>query len=572
MERAPPLCILLDVGFFTYSIGGLFMLKNRSLIKRSKIFLTYSDYTGQPALDTQEIEKRIQNIDVTNALLIATQLLYNRNPKAEKEIKNVLAAIYFNHKNRGMTIEEMQKAVLFAEQPVFNLYKWLIAYGQDVNGVTEVAQDDVLKVTEILLATNDKLHDESTFDPAIYLVQNLVFNHQRNIGLDLQRAFFIYTVLAKQSHLFKPREFVDFNVDFKNKYGYSIEEFLATIFSLATIPQQADTHFARARLYNYENFFKDSHLNAVGPKIAREISNTVPGLKAWAQNSLVETWNYSELLKYPLIELTKDHFMTFGLKALQNMIFLGLFHRIRDCYPQADTTFLTFFGRPFEKYIELLTAQALNEHAARKKSLPYVLIEEFDYGVKSETLSSDLYIRLGENLIIVEVKGARLTAGTAFTGGKAAMERDLKKIFVNPIKQANTRYKEILQSPHAEKFSGVKNVYIIAVAVDNFPKEASFYNQVREELNNILAPEVKGYFNFSVEEYEHFCYLLTKRKPIFRVLNNYFQSNDLLPFYNFLDQSSIPIERTAWLNEQLQFSFEKIRDLSFPKTKIPNET
>ncbi|WP_456272641.1 hypothetical protein [Bacillus sp. AK031] len=547
------------------------MLKNRSLIKRSKVFLTYSDFTGRPPLDNQEIANRIQNIDVNNALLIATQLLYNRNFEVEQELKKILAAIFINHKNGALKIEELQNSVLFADQPVFNLYKWLLAYGQEVSGITEVLQDDLFNLTELLLVTNDKLHDESTFDPAIFIVQNLVFNNQRNFGLDLQRAFFIYTDLAKQSSFFKPNEFVDFNKDFNNKYGYTIEVFLATIFSLATIPQQGEVHFNRARLYNYENFFRDSHLNVVGPKISRELSNTVQGLKTWAQSSLQETWNYSELLKYPLIELKKDHFMTFGLKALQNMIFLGLFHRIRDCYPQSDTRFLTFFGRPFEKYIELITDQALKEHAGRKRKLPYHLIEEFDYGVKSPKLSSDVYIRLGENLIIVEVKGARLTAGTSFTGDKDAIERDLKKIFIAPIKQANTTFKEILNSAHAEKFCGVKNVYIIAVAVDNFPKEASFYNQVREDLNKSLSSEVKGYFNFSVEEYEHFCYLLTKRKPIFRVLDNYFQSNDLLPFYNFLEQSSIPIRRTAWLEEQLQNSFVKIKNLSFPKTKNPNE-
>ena len=104
---------------------------------------------------------------------------------------------------------------------------------------------------------------------------------------------------------------------------------------------------------------------------------------------------------------------------------------IRDCYPDDDSRAMAFFGRLFEHYIQTLTEEStkINE---------YNYIKEFSYtSGRNRKLSSDSYIRKGNNLLAIEAKG--------FSVLQICMTRNKNVEFLKTLtkkwKKAQTLYK-----------------------------------------------------------------------------------------------------------------------------------
>ncbi|MFJ7731898.1 hypothetical protein ACIQXF_08385 [Lysinibacillus sp. NPDC097231] len=526
-----------------------------AIAKAAKPFMTFEQIFGREPIKEQIIDS-IKSLNLKKTLILVSQFAAMEKNAAEY-LKNSYLGSFSNI--LGINTEKNKDEVLFASQAILNLYKWLLAYGQESTLNEEIKEEDIFNTINLFLKVSDFLPKH--IEPDDFLLQVLSFSKHTNLGNELARAFFIYSELSKQQELYKEKEFLDINSDFVNFYGYSIEQYLAVNFALLTLVLPQRVSFSTTWVKNKNEFFKNTELKHIAPKIIDDLSINITEAQKWASSTIDNSWNYLKLQELPLLKLNSDEFIPFNYDILSNGIFDGLYHRIRGCYPEKDRRFLTFFGRPFEKYIDLILKEAI-----QNSRFDYEYIEEFDYGTKSPSLSSDFYLRLNEDLIIIEAKGARPTVNSSINADKESIKKDLKKLFIDPIIQADKAYQNILNSSFSNKFKGVQNIYIISVNINNFPSVPSFYEEVDETLKESLSDKVKGYFNFSITDIEAMCYLISrkgKKPPIFKYLKNKFESSDIQSFTWFLEHSNIPIKRGIWINEQLYNSYKKIYEMSF---------
>ncbi|WP_440970353.1 hypothetical protein ACSS6N_25145 [Peribacillus frigoritolerans] len=529
--------------------------KYGAFAKAARPFITYQQVYGiEPIKD--EVINSIKSLNLENILILVSQFSAIEEYQANK-IKHIYLDTIRNFFGRNTEINKDE--VIFAPQSILYLYKWLLAYGQESKLIEEFQKKDVVNTIQLSLQVSDFLPKNIEIDD--FLLHVLSFSKHTNIGNELARAYFIYCELAKERNLYIEKEFVDINEDFINFYGYSIEQYLAVNFALLNLVLPQKIPLSRSWVKNKNKLFKNTELKKIAPKIIDDLSINISEAKEWAKSTIDNSWDYLKIQQFPLLKLNSDEFIPFNYDVLSNGIFDGLYHRIRGCYSKEDKRFLDFFGRPFEKYIEIILKKAI-----QNSRFKYEYIEEFDYGTKSQALSSDFYLRLNEDLIIIEAKGTRPTVNSSIKGDKKAIKNDLQKLFIDPILQADKTYQNILNSSFSDKFYGVQNLYIISVNLNSFPSVPSFYEEVDEILKESLSNNVKGYFNFSITDIEALCYLISrkaKKPPIFRYLENKFKSSEIQSFTWFLEHSSIPLKRSHWINEQLYYSFKKIYEMSF---------
>ncbi|MCA4157719.1 hypothetical protein [Priestia megaterium] len=522
--------------------------------KAAKPFMTYSQIFGiEPNKD--EVISSIEKSNLEKMLVILSQFCA-LDKNTTENVKN--AYLNFFKETFGMNINKNRDEILFAPQATLYMFKWLLAHGKTSNNIGEIIPLDITATLSLHLKIADFLPKEIEVDDFLFHV--LSFTKQSNDGDELARAFYIYTELAKQNELYGEKEFVDFNAQFQQKNGYTIEQYIAVTFALLTLVLPQKVPFDNSWIKHKNKFFGTTKLKDVAPKIIEDMALSMQEAKQFSKDTINNSWDYLKFLEKPLLKLNEEEFIPFNYDVLSNGLFHGLFHKIRNCYDAKDQRFLDFFGRPFEKYIEIIVRKALET-----SRLNYEYIPEFDYGKKERKLSSDLYLRLNKDLIIIEAKSARPTINATVQGDKESIEKDLNKLYVKPILQADKAFKEILGSDHSYKFEGVENIYIIAVNINNFPSIPSFYEKVDKSLEGKLHPNVKGYFNFSIADVEAMCYLISrkgKKPPIFKILNNKFNSPEVQSFSWFLEHSHIPIKRSPWVRDQLLKSNEKIYEMS----------
>jgi hypothetical protein len=529
--------------------------KYSAYARAAKPFMTYQQVFGtHPAKD--KVINAIESSDLERMLVLTSQFA-----SMDQSIVNRIKYTFLDAVNKyfGKNTKTNQDEILFASQAILNFYKWLLAYGKHSKVSREIQQEDVILAINLFLEVSDFLPKD--IDPDNFLLQVLSFSKHTNLGNDLARAFYIYAKLSKQENIYQEKEFVDINRDFANHYGYTIEQYLAVNFALMNLVLPQRVPLTNSWKKSIKNIFRNTQLDTIGPRIIEDLSISIDEAKDWSYATINNSWDFLKIQQYPLLKLNSEEFIPFNYDALSNGIFDGLFYRIRECYPASDKKFLDFFGRPFEKYIEQIIMEAI-----RSSRYCYEYIEEFDYGEKSQSLSSDFYLRLNEDLIIIEAKGTRLTVNSSIKADNKAIRKDLEKLFIDPIIQADKTYQNIMNSKFANRFKGIKNIYIISVNINNFPSVPSFYEVADEKLKSRLSNRIKGYFNFSITDIEAMCYLISRKgkKPsIFKYLKRKFDSPDIQSFSWFMEHSSIPIRRSRWVNQQLYKSYEAIYKMSF---------
>ena len=189
-------------------------------------------------------------------------------------------------------------------------------------------------------------------------------------------------------------------------------------------------------------------------KLIEILSQQAIDLKKWAVESKDEEWNFSKFFEFPFIKDNKENYISISDITLRNAFFEKIYWLIRDCYPPNDSRAMAFFGRLFEKYVQELTESVSQDE--------YMYIKEFVYG-NTKKKSSDAYIRKDDNLLVIEVKGFSVLL-ECMTKNKN-IQKNLKKIFINPIIQADTCLAQVINEK--QEFKGIHEAYIISVTMDN---------------------------------------------------------------------------------------------------------
>lgn len=455
----------------------------------------------------------------------------SNNEINQRYIMEEFISLLRKHKFSESKINELNKRVIFSPQGLLHLWKWLFAYGDESRLNFEVDVELGLKTLIYhCLITSDHLYLKD-IDLKYQMVSNASFNLQEDVGASIARTAYIYFILAQDKTLYEKKEFIDINSDFETKYGYTIKEYLAILFGfIAVFMKRGD--IGQNWVKNIDLIFSDTKLANKATTIISPLIINFHEAKNWSINTLDSTWDFSLFKQKPLFIIDNKNIMPISLKVLYEQVFIGLFHKIRQCYDENDKRFLSFFGRPFEKYIERVTANSIS-----LSKLPFVIIPEFNYGKDSSKRSPDMMVRLGDKLLAVEAKSHRMTIRSQIEMNPDGIERDINKMIIKPIKQVHDKVKELMENKHSQ-LVGVKEVYLMVVNLGDFPSLPPIEAQIAENLKKYFKIPIKSYFHLSVEEYEMLCYL-SEKKQIFKVLDNKSRLAPDLDFKNFLYRSSL---------------------------------
>ncbi|MCE0450052.1 hypothetical protein [Brevibacillus sp. AF8] len=521
-----------------------------SLIKTS---LTYSELFGTKT-ESEEIIKEIRSYDLDEALSILSQFTV-LNKESIQSLKQVL----YPHVIDKSFVDRIEP---FDTQSLMYAMKWFIAYGTR-NPVHSL--DNGFDVTFNMLLTVLKIADHMFSDiDDLEEIEDMVIKGSlfvRNTDLDrsLLRQYIMFEELARDSELFEQNDFIDIHRVFEDKYGYTIQEYVSTVFSL-------NLHCVKGRSLkevlsdkdwgiDTDQFFEKVSIKDKAMEIYKDLCIEPLELREWAMDSLKNPFDYELLLTKPIF-INDRQGKTYPCSAgnMNANIFDGLFFKIRNCFPKHDTSFFAFFGRLFENYIADTLKKAVSE--ARIKE--YKFIEEFSYG-KMNKKSSDAHIRIGQSLLIVEGKSGRIRKETKIEANERTTVGDFRKYVVEPIEQANEAYSAILQS-EPDRFRGVKKVYILSVSSHTFPKVPKYNDLISDKhWLNSLHYTVKKVDYLGLIDLEVIALAIKELDTtIFRFIDNKKTKADYIPYSNYYFNKYGKIKRLESHDKKLKEIFRNI--------------
>ncbi|MDF1617988.1 hypothetical protein [Petrocella sp. FN5] len=513
-----------------------------------KVLVTYSKLTGQPRVDREIIIDELRKYDYRTLLIVAAHLLNTANitDNCKRPYNLFLRA-------NGVKYNEtfLFNNVLICKQGIYYLAKWALIYSDNLS-------DDYLRIDPTMLNNilhlicmlNDYLPNEEV-EALSYIYKNMKFNSKRFVYNEILRSFYIYTEIATDIELFEDNEYIDFNNDFVVKYSYTIKEYLASVFNLYTL------HSTLAKESVFGNDIDNLLKNVKNPDVMRTIISDYIGNRNeytdWAQDTLDNSWNYVKFMEKPLFSLTDNRFLSLSEELISNLIFEGLYHKIRHIYPDDDTRIIAFLGRPFELYISELCKEA-----ACNSDLEH--IDEFIYGDNNEK-SSDSYIISGGKLVIIEAKAIRPHFSALIENSDDSLFKQVRRLYIKPINQAINAYNNINATTFKSFFSEVTDIYIISVTLESIQPFNDIISFASRELDDSLA--IRGFFNMNVEEFEALCSLMNSDYDIYNILDDYMESG--IPFANYLYSEGIYSERLDFLIDTFNKVTEEIRTISFSR-------
>lgn len=169
------------------------------------------------------------------------------------------------------------------------------------------------------------------------------------------------------------------------------------------------------------------------------------------------------------------------------------------------------------------------------------LLSEFSFG-NPKRLSSDAYITFEDNkinkeiVIVFEAKSARiLDEVRRLETDKDAINKSIKKITEDPLRQQiNTTY-EIIKSGEKPEINKNKIYYFISVSMDDFPV---LFNNVNLNMNDEKYSDINygGLYSISIEELEYLCKIISGNLPrsVSFILEEYRKTGYSNSFKNFL--------------------------------------
>lgn len=537
-----------------------------NLYKYVKLFATYSELF-QRKHDREVLKEALPTLSLGGLLSILSQITYlevnNENVKRLfKDYFSVFEKEFLgSEENKKIKLEKIDNYVLYSPQGLLSVWKWLLAYG-DKNKLTEDINIDkgIFEVIYLCLIVSDYLYEKDPGNIKYEMVRNKAFNQNEDLLSSIARSKHIYIDLARNKDLYIPKEYVDFNLQFKNTYGYSLEEHFSIIVGIMTSFHKKDDIIEGNWTSNFNKYFSTTKLTEIAFDIVDSLTAEFDELTDWAKENLDNPWSFIEFRKKPLFKINKNTVLPISYKLFKEQLFEGVFHKIRACYPEDDLKFNTFFGRPYEKYIEILMEKVKNFSGQNK----YEFIKEFEYD-RDKKKSPDVMLKLGNQLLVIEAKSKRLTLNALEGDDHDSIEKAQEDLVLSPIKQAHDRIVEILNSNKKNVFQDIKNYYIAVVNIKDFPTLPPIEIEIKEKLEQYFDIPIKGFYHMDIKEYEMLCHLIGRKtkRPIFSILDNKYNKYPGIPFTNFLDATSLPMKRPKFIEEKGKEFFEVMKEKLF---------
>ncbi|WP_044640696.1 hypothetical protein [Risungbinella massiliensis] len=338
-----------------------------------------------------------------------------------------------------------------------------------------------------------------------------MFYSKDEFSSSLARTLLIYRIASEKEKFNK--EFVDIEKHFIKKYKCSIEDYIFSLFAIyGLFFYKMPKPFKITEDWFQRSAFDLTILDDSAKEILQPLIFTFEEAKRELSDSYQDPWDYRFFSRKPIFKLNDDIIFPVSLTLLENAFNEGLYWKIRDCFPQEDNSFQSFFGRPFELYV-----QRLVKESCEKSSVPYEVIDEFSYA-KSSKRSPDVMIKLGKKLIAIESKAQRVNYKKSIVGGNLeSIEKDRIKMTVAPMKQLYKRVKELISGATGKiDLSNVEEVYLIVVNQGEFPVLRPLEQKTMDDWKKLdgIDAKVNNYY-MSIDEFEMFTSALERKKLYF---------------------------------------------------------
>lgn len=450
---------------------------------------------------------------------------------------------------------------ILSTQMLLILLKKILAYGNydTLHGDDyEITLEDYKKIVALQLCVVDEVNEnqERDLDPNHFLYATYHLNYQRNLANEFLRMYYMMECLSKDRNHFDADvqgQYRDYYTAFTQKYGVTPTEYSSLLFGELQIYYAKRSGLSgRSMWRNPYDFYENIAAKDKIAKIIHTISQTADEYQAWAIETETREWDFSKFYDYPYIHDSHGKYISISDVTLRNAFFEKLFWLIRWCYPIEDSRAMAFFGRLFEKYIQVLTEEA-------GKQTEYAFIPEFEYAVNKK--SSDAYIRKNAHMLAVEAKGFSVLLNCMIKN--ESVEQNMQKLFIDPVLQADRCLARVLDKD--DRFLDVDDVYIISVTMDNINAVPAYYSEIHKQIEaKKKCAKTKYYFNLSIEEYEMLMFLMEKGYDIFALLREHFENSVLKPFGNFLQEKCPDIGMTDFMETVYKEASDTMKNILFP--------
>ncbi|MFN0222099.1 hypothetical protein [Paenibacillus sp. KR2-11] len=528
------------------------------------VYETYNNLFGY-RLPEERLVQYIQAAPLGGVLNVLSQI--TALPVNDRETKNqFLRFLDDRFPLKRKTKPAIESDVIYSKQGLLAVWKWLLSHGNLAHLDKEVEIEEGINMVLFLnLIISDYLHDDRiNRDNIKYdLFANAVFNTQPEIGSSLARSVLIFDEISGDPQNFHQNDYIDIHTPFKQKYGYSIKEYLSVIFAIFAGFTKIEDDGISPKWARPSDYLRDSPLTGIADSIIDELSMSIDEARQWSLSTIQQPWDYTKFRQKPIIKLTNGNFFPISLQFLHEKVFSELYFKIRSAFPANDTQILSFYGKCFEKYVERLA-----KHSAKESRINYRFVPEFSYEGNSKR-SPDALVRLGNSMLAIEAKVFRLKMDSMVGGIDSSdiIEKDIERMAIKPIKQLHDRVKELIDRNH-DAFDGVDKLYFISVTFGEFPTLKSFELQINEELQLHFKIPVEYHFHLDIEEFEMLMELISRAnaKPFFKYLEakNKLELTKYLPLKNYLLRGSFRPKRSTFIQNQLNDILEEFSRLVSP--------
>lgn len=554
-----------------------------------KKYLTYNSlFPYKKAISSKDIENFINKYDAKN-LIRGLVGLINLDYKYLDKIKNDFFTFLIQENslfNKAFILNK--NTVIFSHQTLLSTMKWVILFGNFSSKNTNnkfISNDQYINVCILLCSMvagtlkKDKLSHilKSSLGDEMLLSEtpkNLYTNKLNKTpnASSIIRASYFFTDLTYNDELKTEADYLDYPTIFKNYYGYSIDEYLGTIFML---------YASFSKNFQYSNNVKNDLINRL-PKndskieIIQKILNhhtiNLNDARVLLKKDYDKEWNNDFFFRYTFLNLPNNECLFLIPANLYYNVFLSLKFEIQKAYKEtygkvADKKklFSSFCGKLQEKYIFNLANETLSNIDSIK------IIPEFNYATHNK--SSDLMISIGKNtLLIFESKFQSLKKDSLFTDCYNMFFKDEYRLFVKPLQQIIKTTKEIIDKGDIKtnlpdntiiNLNGYSNIYIFSLLAESTLVNPYIVKGLCTKIEKTFQQEltlknkIKGYYSIGLNDFEILLSLLLVLKDnsnIETMLQDIFNKKYTISQYLYETNKSVPhlqffIKRNPLLNK-----------------------
>ena len=520
-------------------------------------YLTFGELMGRPCPE-EEIIKYIKDKNSRN-ILVALAALAALDIEDYAHIRPEFKTFLNKYVSRHYSINAVDECILASQQTIMATMKWVIVYGdfsieKNIDDKSHIINESILLCSMIAGILGKKINYELGYDEFIEeltpeMIRNTHVNNvnQENANLDTVRLLCWINEIMDDNDLKKEPDYIDFRPVFYTYYGYTLDNYIATIFSIRA---------SCATKFNfYKNIYNDyiSHLTEFNADIMKKIiehhSIRIEKAKEKLKNIYKNDWSLDFFWTYSFLKINDTLMLPLLPSILERNIFLTTRFEIQKIFPSTSSErkkFLSFYGKIQEKYIVKL----LKESTASNCSVS--IIPEFFYE-KNSKKSSDAMVDIGGKILLIfESKGKFLKKDTLFSSDDEKCLFDEEDLAVKPLHQIIDRLADLINYREGPiDIAKYKKIYIFSLTTSG-----TFLNPFRQSKIKAMVDEyieehglknkIKGYFSIDIKSFEELIALLFiskqgKRRGISSILNELFLEKESINDFLYRKGYHFPI-------------------------------